>query len=512
LLGDLNLEKAYEHFKDNLFVLRGGISKDTKHSLFNKLHTANLIVSDKIIIEEAFKGQRGHSLMTKSERKKYMKIMSIGFAMSVNISVLFHHSDSDDVKYITEVNKRLLCESHNRVVEFMLRREENNQVERNQEQLSLKKKNITTGPVFSFLVALDILHNNPKCKLALETYGNKRRFAYSINPSDFNTDKGLLSEEISYKLLSFILDNNIMTEIGFLMCFFDYVYSKNEFNLLKAERNIGIGVTVYCNSHNNEYCPVIDIFKTPYIIKEPFDAVKSIERENGQAPKHTFIAVSGEFSKVFCFKPIGGFLPDILQTNRSKEMLKKQCPVMNLKQAQTYMPFLRQTNTDACQKLQNWKQNCFVHYTAKELSSSHLQLSKLEKYLNETVKEWIENYETLFNEKKSDRGEFSVEIPLGGNWEEVLAAKIMDTVHMVKQRLRFFNILPCLKIGHQSFMAVAKRLEFILKHLNQHLNLPNSVLSLTLIEDAIKRMSNFYNGKFLKGDNFKFILIISSET
>jgi hypothetical protein len=338
--------------------------------------------------------------------------------------------------------------------------------------------------------------------LALETYGNKKRFAYNIIPSDFNTENGRLSEEKSFDTLQYILDNNKMTEIGFLMCFFDYVKSQLGFKFTKAERSVGIGVTVYCYSDNNKYCPVIDVFQTPYIVDQPCDAVKSTGGKNGEPPKHKFIAVSGEFANVHCFKPFGGFIPDILQTNRSQKILKKQCPSMNLNQSQTYLPFLRQTNNDACQNLLNWKQNCFVHFSAKELSSSHLQLNKLKQYSNEALKEEIENYETIIQGPKSERIEISRKIPVDGDWTNQLIVPILETINLVKERLRFFDIVPSLKIGHHCFLALVKRFEFILEHLNQHLNLPNSLLSLTLIEDAIKRMSNFYTGKFLKGDLF----------
>jgi hypothetical protein len=70
---------------------------------------------------------------------------------------------------------------------------------------------------------------------------------------------------------------------------------------------------------------------------------------------------------------------------------------------------------------------------------------------------------------------------------------------LVKQKLQFFDISANIEIANYSFVALIKRLECILLHLNQNFNIANSVLSLNLIEDSIARIKNFYDGKFLKG-------------
>jgi hypothetical protein len=244
------------------------------------------------------------------------------------------------------------------------------------------------------------------------------------------------------------------------------------------------------------YCPFINLWDLPVEIKKPSDAVHTSKNGN-----HTFIAVSSKYEKIHCYKPLTGLLPDFLKTIRDKKFLKERCPDFpNLHQAQTYLPFLRQTNTNDLTSLLKWKANCIAHFVAgKKLSSSHLKLDKLRNFIKLVAKEEKFNHEYRKCQRKSFRVEMSFELRSEEDWRKSLVRPFFDTIYMIKDKVKFFNIQPYLDISYLCFEALLKRMECIIMHLNQHVNLPNSTLSLTLLEDAIQRVDNYYSGKFLMG-------------
>jgi len=152
----------------------------------------------------------GHTLMSKTDRSKFVGIYSSGvYQQSCNISVRFH-------KLNREESISMVWKSHEYVVQFLMTSNKKHQ-RRYLESKNQRDLTIPIGPDFPFIVALHILHTYENVEIAFETYGQKTRNEVASTSNDFSNDT---IKDLYSNLLSLNSDN----EISFFMDIYDYIY------------------------------------------------------------------------------------------------------------------------------------------------------------------------------------------------------------------------------------------------------------------------------------------------